>query len=113
MFWGSWVGRRDVGVVDPEDLRVPVRVSIGSNFGGPKHNEGAGIHIDGVAIASDVVGRVVHGELLCRIYSVVHNSDRVSFLVRKKAGIISIKTLTKKPAEEMNAELVDEILKTR
>ena len=60
------MGRRDIGVVDPKDLRIPVWVSVGSNFGGPKHNEGMGVRIDSIVIAPDVIGRIVHGELLCQ-----------------------------------------------
>ena len=69
------MGRRDVGMIDPENLCVPEWVSIGTNFRGPKHNEGMGVHIDGITIAPDVVGCIVHGELLCQIYSIVDDSN--------------------------------------
>ena len=63
MFRGLRVGCRDVGVVDPEDLGIPVWVNASSILGRPEHNVGVGVGVDRIAVAADVVCCVVHGKL--------------------------------------------------
>lgn len=42
----------------------------------------------------------------------IGNSNRVPFLVRKKAGVVAIEALFKEPAEEVDAELINKVLKS-
>lgn len=110
MFLGCQMGCRDVRVINPEHLGIPVWVCIVTHFRRPHHNVATAVGINRIPITTDVVRGVVNGELFRRKDRVVDNSNGVSFIICKQAGVITIKAFPKKPAEEVNAKLKDKIL---
>ena len=53
-----------MGMVNPNDLRIPIRVSTCANLRRPEHNVGVSGGVDRVAITPDVVRGIVYRELL-------------------------------------------------
>ena len=102
-----------MGVVNPQNLCVPKWVSTRANLRRPEHNVGVSGGVDHVAITPDVICGIVRRELLNRKHRVVDQSDRVPFFICEETRVITVKTLAKKPAEEMDAKLVDKILEHR
>ena len=100
-------------VVNSEDLRIPVRVRIIACFGRPGHYIATAASVYRIPVTADIICCVVDRELLCRKDGIVDNSDGVSFVVRKKAGVVTIEALPKKPAEKVNAEFGGKILESR
>jgi len=77
-------------MVDPEDLRVPVWVGVGTGLGRPKHDMATSAGVYCITIATDVVCGVVDRKLFCRKYGVVDNSNRIGLLIGEETGIIAI-----------------------
>ena len=75
------MGCRDVSVVNPENLCIPVWVRAGTGLRRSEHNVGVGAGIDCIAITADVVRCKVYGKLFGRKYGVVDDSNRVSFFI--------------------------------
>ena len=99
-------------VVNSEHLCIPVRVGIITCFGRPGHYIATAASVYRIPVTADVICCVVDRELLRRKDSIVDNSDGVSFIVCKKAGVITIEAFPKKPAEEVNAEFRGKILES-
>ena len=110
MFWGLWMGRRDVGMVNPKDLGIPICVSIATDLRRPEHDVRVSVRVNDIVITADVICCIVYQKLPCRKDSIVDDSNCVSLLICKGTGVITIKALAKEPAEKMNTEFTDKIL---
>ena len=51
-----------MGMVDPENLRVPIWVGVVADLGRPEHNIWVSVSVDRIAIATDIVCCIVHRE---------------------------------------------------
>ena len=47
-------------MVDPENLRIPIWVGIVADLRRPEHNIWVSVSVDRIAIATDIVYRIVH-----------------------------------------------------
>ena len=104
---------RDVRVVYPKYLGIPVWMGTRVNLGRPENDIGTGGGVDCVTIAANVVGGIVDRKLLGRKNSVMDKSNRISFFIRKEAWYVTIETFAEEPAKEMSTEFVDKILGIR
>ena len=104
------MGRRDVGMVNSENLRIPVWVSADTYLRRPEHDIWTRACVDRVTITADIVSGVVDSNFLHRIQSVVDESYRVPLFVREEGGIVAIEAFVEEPTKQMNSELVDEAL---
>ena len=100
-------------MVNPENLRIPVWVGVSAGFRRPEHNVRMGGSIDRIAVAADIVCSVVDRKLFDRKYRIVDEPNRVPFFIRKQAGVVTIETFSKEPAEEVDAEFIDKVLEAR
>lgn len=62
-------------MVNPENLRIPVWVSTGTDLRRVEHNVGVSPSVDRIAIAADIVCCVVHGKFFGRKHGVVDETN--------------------------------------
>lgn len=59
------MGRRDMGVINSEHLRIPVWMGTITYFGGSNHNIATAACVDCIPVTADVVCCVVDRKLFC------------------------------------------------